>query len=66
MPIYFYRLLDGSVNSVTDAAGYSHFLTCFREGLLQKDDFDAVHLDRVLSFEILLFLNVERPFIPMS
>jgi hypothetical protein len=52
MPIYFYRLLDGSVKTVTDAAGYGQFLTCFQEGLLQKDDSDTVHIDRVRSFEI--------------
>jgi hypothetical protein len=51
-PIYFYRLLDGSVKSMTDAAGYRQFWTDFREGLLPKDDFDGVHIDRVWSFEI--------------
>jgi hypothetical protein len=51
-PIYFYRLLDGSVKSVTDAAEYRQFWTDFHEGLLPKDNFDAVHIDRVWSFEI--------------
>jgi hypothetical protein len=53
MPIYHYRLLDSTVNSVTDAAGYGRFLKCFNDGLLQTEGpLDSVHIDRVLSFKI--------------
>jgi glutaredoxin len=46
-PIYFYRRLDGSVGTVSDAEEYQAFLGEFRNCLLLKDAQGAIKIDRV-------------------
>jgi hypothetical protein len=51
-PIYFYRLIDGSVGTVSNPEDYQDFLSAFRDCQLMKNAHGAVEIDRVRAVSI--------------